>query len=143
MSEKPAGGSLMAAAANKGRIMDMKSAAAFVEAASEPMPQPTPPGPLNSQEATNVSEPEVSSPTSDGSDIESGAPGIRRMIQKEEPPEYPTVPLNSRIPLWLDQEIDKVLKDYDLVKQQLIINALQDYLGVRPPHERKGKSKRG
>jgi hypothetical protein len=43
----------------------------------------------------------------------------------------------------LDQEIDKVLKDYDLVKQQLIINALQDYLGVRPPHERKGKSKRG
>ena len=73
---------------------------------------------------------------------EQGSAGISKLIARELAPVYATEALNTRIPDWLDQEIDRAIKEYSLVKQEIITQALMEYLNVQPPHERRnGRSR--
>jgi len=72
-------------------------------------------------------------------EVEASAPGIDKLLKKNKVPQYATVPLNTRIPDWLDTDLDrmlKMLKKHDLVKQEVVVSALAEYIGARPPHER-------
>lgn len=72
-------------------------------------------------------------------EVEASAPGIDKLLKKNKVPQYATVPLNTRIPDWLDTDLDRMLKKHDLVKQEVVISALAEYIGAKPPHEREGK----
>ena len=117
-------GGLMSQSANKGKILDPKIVESFVRAPSEP-PAEREEGREEIEQYTGVV-----------------APGIQKMLLAEAPPEYSDVTCNTRIPSWLDEELEHRLTSHKLKKKDVITNALMDYLGVRPPHERAGRKPR-
>ena len=44
-------------------------------------------------------------------EVEASAPGIDELLKKIKVPQYATVPLNTRIPDWLDTDLDRMLKE--------------------------------
>lgn len=124
MSEGANGsGGLMSSAAGKGRMLTIPPAAdSFVKATQEPLPAPAlDPGREEEQLTGAV------------------APGIQKMVVSvvTGPPVYDEKGLNTMIPKWLNEEFEKTIKAHGLLKKEVVANALMDYLGVRPPHERK------
>lgn len=56
---------------------------------------------------------------------------------------YSFYSLSTYIPDWLHEPLQMALAKYNLTKQQVVIEALAQFLDVRPPHEAIAPEARG